>query len=34
VTLAQKARGDDEFGLRAEFVQLVRAAKDAKSINE
>ncbi len=34
VALAQKARGDDEFGLRAEFVQLVRAAKDAKSINE
>tara|TARA_R110000868_G_scaffold1276_2_gene9961 strand:+ start:12095 stop:13732 length:1638 start_codon:yes stop_codon:yes gene_type:complete len=34
VALAQKARGDDEFGLRAEFVQLVRAAKDAKSLNE
>lgn len=32
--LAQKARGEDEFGLRAEFVQLVRAAKDAKSLNE
>ena len=34
VALAQKARGEDEFGLRAEFVQLVRAAKDAKSLNE
>lgn len=34
MALAQKARGDDEFGLRAEFVQLVRAAKDAKSLNE
>ncbi len=32
--LAQKARGEDEFGLRAELVQLVRAAKDAKSLNE
>jgi len=32
--LARKARGEDEFGLRAEFVQLVRAAKDAKSLNE
>jgi Ca-activated chloride channel family protein len=32
--LAQKARGLDEFGLRAEFVQLVRNAKDAKSVNE
>lgn len=32
--LAQKSRGEDEFGLRAEFVQLVRAAKDAKSVNE
>ncbi len=32
--LAQKARGEDEYGLRAEFVQLVRAAKDAKSLNE
>lgn len=32
--LAQKARGQDEFGLRAEFVQLVRNAKDAKSVNE
>ncbi len=28
-TLAQGARGDDPFGYRAEFVQLVRAAKSA-----
>lgn len=34
VALAQKSRGEDEYGLRAEFVQLVRAAKDAKSLNE
>jgi Ca-activated chloride channel family protein len=32
--LAQGARGDDPFGLRAEFVQLVRSAGSAKSINE
>lgn len=32
--LAQGARGEDPFGLRAEFVQLVRAAGDAKSVNE
>lgn len=32
--LAQKARGDDEFGLRAEFVQLVRNASAARSVNE
>ena len=32
--LAQGARGDDPFGLRAEFVQLVRAAETAKSVNE
>jgi Ca-activated chloride channel family protein len=32
--LAQGARGADSFGLRAEFVQLVRAAGDAKSVNE
>lgn len=29
-TLAQGARGDDPFGIRAEFVQLVRAAGDAQ----
>ncbi len=32
--LAQGARGEDEFGIRAEFVQLVRAAAEAKSVNE
>lgn len=32
--LAQGARGADLFGLRAEFVQLVRAAGEAKSVNE
>ena len=32
--LAQSARGEDEFGIRAEFVQLVRAAANAKSVNE
>jgi Ca-activated chloride channel family protein len=29
IDLAQGARGDDPFGIRAEFVQLVRAAPDA-----
>ena len=29
--LAQGARGDDSYGLRAEFVQLTRAAKDMKT---
>ena len=29
-SLAQGARGDDPYGLRAEFVQLTRAAKDVK----
>ncbi|HEX5377666.1 MAG TPA: VWA domain-containing protein [Phenylobacterium sp.] len=32
--LAQGARGQDPFGLRAEFVQLVRAAGEGKSVNE
>jgi len=32
--LAQGARGQDPFGLRAEFVQLVRNAQDARSVNE
>jgi len=32
--LAQGARGSDPFGLRAEFVQLVRDAKTARSVNE
>ncbi|HRD29046.1 MAG TPA: DUF3520 domain-containing protein, partial [Caulobacter sp.] len=31
---AQHARGDDLFGLRAEFVKLVRAARDARRVNE
>jgi len=32
--LAEGARGADPYGLRAEFVQLVRAAETAKSENE
>ena len=32
--LAQAARGADPYGVRAEFVQLVRAAETAKSLNE
>ena len=32
--LAKGARGADEFGLRAEFVKLVRAASSAQSVNE
>jgi Ca-activated chloride channel family protein len=34
VTLAKGAKGEDEFGLRAEFVKLVRAAGSAQSVNE
>jgi len=34
VALAQSARGADPFGLRAEFVQLARAAQDARAVNE
>jgi Ca-activated chloride channel family protein len=34
LALAQGARGDDPYGLRAEFVNLVRAAETARSINE
>jgi len=34
VTLAKGAKGEDEFGLRGEFVQLVRDASTAKSVNE
>lgn len=34
LSLAQDARGRDEFGIRAEFVQLVRAAKDGRRVNE
>ena len=33
-SLAQGARGSDPFGIRAEFVQLVRAAGEGKSVNE
>ncbi len=33
-TLAQGARGADPFGLRAEFMQLVRNAQSARSVNE
>ncbi len=32
ITLAQSARGDDEFGWRAEFVQLARAAETAAAL--
>jgi Ca-activated chloride channel family protein len=32
--LAQGARGEDPFGLRAEFVQLARHAGETRSINE
>ncbi len=32
--LARGARGDDPFGIRGEFVQLVLAAASAKSVNE
>lgn len=34
VTLAKGAKGEDAFGLRAEFVKLVRAAGSAQSVNE
>lgn len=34
LALAQGARGEDAFGIRAEFVKLVRAAATAHSINE
>lgn len=32
--LAQAARGPDPYGLRAEFVQLTRAAGETKTVNE
>jgi Ca-activated chloride channel family protein len=32
--LAQGARGEDPYGIRAEFVQLLRDAETAKSVNE
>lgn len=34
IDLAQVARGDDPFGIRAEFVQMVRAAATALPLNE
>ncbi len=34
VALAKGAKGDDAFGLRAEFVKLARNAASAKSLNE
>jgi Ca-activated chloride channel family protein len=34
LNLAQGARGADPFGIRAEFVQLVRAVPAAKTVNE
>jgi Ca-activated chloride channel family protein len=34
VDLAQGARGQDEFGLRAEFVKLARGAGEGRRINE
>jgi len=34
VALAKGAKGEDEFGLRAEFVKLARAAANADSVNE
>ena len=34
VQLAQTGRGADPFGERAEFVQLVRAAQNARGVNE
>ncbi len=33
IRLAQTARGDDEFGWRAEFIQLARAAQSAAAMN-
>ena len=34
LALAQGARGEDPFGIRAEFVQLVRAAETGTSVND
>jgi Ca-activated chloride channel family protein len=33
IRLAQSARGEDEFGWRAEFIQLARAAQSAAAMN-
>ena len=32
IAIVGKARGEDEYGYRTEFVQLVRAAKSAASL--
>ena len=34
ITLAQSAKGADEFGYRAEFIQLVRLAKSASALQK
>lgn len=34
IALAQTSRGADPFGERAEFVQLVRAAAEARAVGE
>lgn len=34
IDLAQGARGEDPFGIRAEFVQLMRAAEAARPLNQ
>lgn len=34
IDLAQNAKGEDEFGYRAEFIQLARAADDAAALPE
>ncbi|WP_421723652.1 vWA domain-containing protein [Bauldia sp.] len=34
IALANGAKGEDPFGIRAEFVQLARAAETARSVNE
>lgn len=34
IDLAQGARGDDPYGIRAEFVQLARAADAARTVND
>ena len=32
IALAQSAKGEDEFGYRAEFINLVRLAKTAAAL--
>jgi Ca-activated chloride channel family protein len=34
INIAQSARGPDSYGERAEFVQLVRAANDARALSD